>query len=127
MVSVNEALVLGLVNEPRSLPVIRLLTGAAAARVELSLEQIDELEIALETVLASRVAPAGEVVVEIETRSDGLELRVGPVVPAAHEVVGLPLERILSRLVDEAEPLRRGETDWLKLVKWSDGAAAGTR
>jgi hypothetical protein len=119
----SQALVVGVVNEPRSLPVIRLLIGAAAARVELSLEQIDELEIALETVLASRVIPCGEVVVEIETLADGLELRVGPVVAGAREVVGLPLERILSRLVDSSEPLRRGESEWLALVKAGDGSA----
>jgi hypothetical protein len=124
---VNDALVLGLGNERGALPVIRLLVGAVASRVELSLEQIDELQIAIETVLASRVAPGAEVSLALEPRDGELEVRLRPLLDAERELDGLPVERILAKLVEVAEPVTLAGEQWLRLVKRSASTAPGAR
>jgi hypothetical protein len=121
----SDSIVIEIANEPYALPAIRLLVGAAAVRVDLSLEQIDELQLAIETVLAAGT-PGASLTLEIEPGEAALEVRIGPVEPSV-SAVGLPLQRVLGALADAAEPFSTDGAPWLRVEKRRPvpGAGAG--
>jgi anti-sigma regulatory factor (Ser/Thr protein kinase) len=107
-------------GERRFLGVARLLVGGLAARLDLPYEQMDDLQLAAESALATE-PPASEVTLELEVGDDAVELRIGPFDPRAlrnpddaHE---LGLDRLLSTLVDEVQLIDRNGTSWLVLGK----------
>ena len=122
---VSDIVTVGVTNEPRSLPVIRLLVAAVAARVDLSLEQIDELQLAIEMVLASRVAPGATATLEIEAHDGAIEVRVRLFGRGSPQSSGLPVGWILSTLVDTAEPITVEGKQWLRIEKRRSAATSG--
>lgn len=107
-------------GERRFLGVARLLVGGLAARLDLPYEQMDDLQLAAESALASE--PAGnEVTLELEVGEDAVQLRIGPFDKRAlndHcDVDELGLDRLLSMLVDRVEIVQHDRTDWLLLEK----------
>jgi anti-sigma regulatory factor (Ser/Thr protein kinase) len=108
---------------PKFLGVVRLLVGGLAARLDLPYEQMDDLQLAAESVLAVEATENGEVVLELELRDDAVEIRIAPFDAhafeqvAAEEQEGLSLDRLLTALVDELRVDRRDGVDWLVLEK----------
>jgi anti-sigma regulatory factor (Ser/Thr protein kinase) len=108
---------------PRFLGVARLLIGGLAARLDLPYEQMDDLQLAAESVLAVDATEDGEVVLELELREDAIEIRITPFdgqaleQAAAEEPEGLSLDRLLAALVDDLRVDRRDGVDWLVLEK----------
>jgi hypothetical protein len=104
--------------------VARLVVGGLAARHDLSYEALEDLQLALVTVLEGEHYAAGdEVGVELRVSDDSIELVIGPlkgdVVRAALESSGeeLGLGRLLGTLVENAGVETREDGDWLRLVK----------
>jgi hypothetical protein len=92
--------------------VTSLVTGGVAGRLGYSVERIDDLQLALSSVLAAGTE-GDDVAVEFEATDELLRLRVGPLHAGVGEDAGLL--RIVRPLVDEvvAEPDVEGE--WLVL------------
>lgn len=124
----TQAIELRIPNERPYHGVARLVVGGLAARHDLSYEALEDLQLALVTVLEGEQYPAGdEVGVELRVSDDSIELVIGPlkgeVVRAALESSSeeLGLGRLLGTLVEDAGVEAREDGDWLRLVKRADG------
>ena len=120
----TQAIELRIPNERPFHGVARLVVGGLAARHELSYEALEDLQLALVTVLEGEQYAAGdEVGVELRVLDDSIELVIGPlkgdVVRADLESSGeeLGLGRLLATLVEDASVDAREDGDWLRLVK----------
>lgn len=83
--------------------VARLVVGGAAARAHLGFEEVDDLQLAIETLVRAAFESAPEVVVRIESSADTLDVVVTPVPPerlAGRFDPTLELRTVLERLVD---------------------------
>jgi hypothetical protein len=106
--------------------VARLVVGGLAARLDLSYEHLEDLQLALASVLASDDYLAqGTVTVRLLVGSDSVGMVIGPVDPRLREDLeseaepedGLPLRRLLATLVDEVDLEGDNGSDWLRLEK----------
>ena len=104
--------------------VARLVVGGLAARHNLSYEALEDLQLALVTVLEDENYPAkDEVAVELRVSDDSIEMVIGPLngdrvradLDSSAEELGLG--RLLATLVEGAEVEAREDGDWLRLVK----------
>ena len=122
---VRDVIALRLPRDVRYLGVVRLVLGGLATRIDCPLDQLDDLQLATETVI-SLGAPHGDsasVTVEIELRDGAVAVSVGPVGSTALDSVLRPqldLAHVLAPLVDAVEPFRRDEDHWLRLEKHFD-------
>jgi hypothetical protein len=101
--------------------VAHLVLGGLGIRLNLTIEQLEDLQLAIQTALER--ARAEEVTVTVRVKDEEIETVVGPMTDGVRgeleadsgEEVGL--RRILDALVDrvEVEPDDRG--DWLKMTK----------
>jgi hypothetical protein len=89
-------------------PVVRLIVGGVAERADFGFEAMDDLQLAVERLLAEAGAD-GEVTLSFELKGDGIRTRIGPlrerrIAEALQERAvapgTLPLARILSTVVD---------------------------
>jgi hypothetical protein len=97
-------------NERTYLDVARLVLGGAAARLSLGFEAVDDLQLAVESVLTSGLADSDHVSLEVTVEDDRLLLWLGPIDgPSLQsdleraEEQRIALGRLLSRLVDDVE------------------------
>lgn len=98
-----------------------LVVGGIAARHDVTLDALDDLQLALD----SLVVQAGEGDVTIEIGVDGSTIRaaIGPVAPAtageleAEAGEALGLRRLLDTVVDRVSVDRRDGSDWVELTK----------
>ena len=118
------AIELRIPNEPPFHGVARLVVGGLAARHSLSYEALEDLQLALVSVLEGDGFTAAEdVCVEMEVSDDAIAMTIGPlhgdVVRAELESSGeeLGLGRLLATLVEEAGVEGREDGDWLRLSK----------
>ena len=89
--------------------VARLVVGGLAARLDLSYEHLEDLQLALESVLERDGYVAGEkVTVRLDVGPDAVTMTIGPLDPAElradlerEDADGIPLSRLLSTLVEE--------------------------
>ena len=105
--------------------VARLVVGGLAARHELSFETLEDLQLALASVLeADGYAVGDEIRVELEVSDERIELAIGPLHGEAvradlsssgEDTIGLG--RLLDTLVEEAGVEERDDGDWLRLEK----------
>ena len=89
-------------------PVVRLIVGGFAARADFGFEAMDDLQLAVERLLAE-AGSDGDVKLSFELRADGIRTRIGPlpereIAQALQDPEGAPgtltLGRILSTVVD---------------------------
>lgn len=93
--------------------VARLVLGGVAARFELPIDRVDDLLLAVESVLMRE--PAGDSLrLEAEATPSGLLVRLGSFRPG--ELSDPGLRRVLSPLVDTVEEHVDGETASIDLV-----------
>jgi hypothetical protein len=120
-----DAITLSIPREPAFHGVARLVVGGVAARYELSFEDMDDLQLALASVLENDGYGMGqEITVRISIHADSVALAIGPLNAQelkrdleAELADEISLHRLLSALVDTAE-LEEGEDGaWLQLVK----------
>jgi hypothetical protein len=105
--------------------VARLVVGGLAARHNLSYEMLEDLQLALATVLEGDGYTSGsEVLVELDVGEDSITMAIGPLIGGAvraeldrSDEHGLGLGRLLGTLVEDVELTEREDGDWLRLEK----------
>jgi hypothetical protein len=115
-----EKVTLTLPGERRFIGIARMFVGGLAARLDLGYETMDDLQLALESVL--RKAELGaNVTLEANLAGGGISILVGPLVADPLRAVdgnapdAIELERLLAALVAGSESLARDDGCWLRL------------
>ena len=121
----TQAIELRIPNERPFHGVARLVVGGLAARHNLSYEALEDLQLALVTVLEDDAySTAAEIRVELEVTDEAIAMAIGPLngeaVRADLEQSSdgdLGLGRLLGTLVEDAGVEAREDGDWLRLSK----------
>ncbi|HZD87709.1 MAG TPA: hypothetical protein VE088_06860 [Gaiellaceae bacterium] len=109
--------------------IAHLVTGGLALRLDLTYEDLEDLQVALEALLGLR-DDEGELVVSLSPAEDVLRAAVGPFDPAALQedeedgASDLDLRRVLDTVCDTHEMDIRDDGAWVELTK-KIAAAAG--
>lgn len=91
---------------------LRLVVGGVGSRVQLPYEQVNELQLAVETLVSNRAVVGAELVLEMGLDGRAAFLLIGPFVPDADT----ERQRVVERLVGSARVVRREDgTDWVEL------------
>jgi anti-sigma regulatory factor (Ser/Thr protein kinase) len=122
---VTDTIRLTIPHQPPYHGVALLVVGGLAARLDLSYESLEDLQLALENVLENDgYATEPQVTVELEVEDGSLAMTVGPLdgdaVKTALEEDGddrISLGRLLATLVEDVQLMRREDGDWLRLDK----------
>lgn len=111
---------------PRSRPfygIAHLVLGGLAVRLDLTLEHLEDLQLALAGVL-DRPDEDGEVTVTVRVEGDAIYTFVGPFKSARlrdelNRTVGeeLSLRRLLETVCDDVALEERAEGEWIRLTK----------
>lgn len=111
---------------PREQPfsaVAGLVVGGMAARHDVTIEDLDDVQLALDSLLDHEDGEDGEVTVELRIEGDTIEASVGPVgadtAAALEREAGqdLGLRRLLDAVVDEFTLGQRDGGTWVSLRK----------
>ena len=116
----NE-ITLTLPREPEFHRVAHLVLGGLAVRLNLTIENLEDLEIALDAILARSDANAGDITVRMTPREGELETVVGPLTAKVLDEIeregddgsSLGLRRVLESTVDDI----RVDGSWVHLTK----------
>ena len=114
-----DEITLTLPRAPEFQRVAHLVLSALASRLNLTVEDLEDLQLALDAVLDAVDPDAGEVTVQMSLRDGELETRVGPLLPAfldqiereADEQLGV--RRVLDSTVDDVHV----DGEWVRLTK----------
>ena len=111
--------------------VAHLVLGGLAARLDMTLESLEDLQLALDSLL-ERGDEDGEIVVRLDVSDDAIEALVGPFDRDAlraelerDDPDGVGLRRLLETVADRVEVSRDGDGDFVRVVKNVDLAKAG--
>jgi anti-sigma regulatory factor (Ser/Thr protein kinase) len=99
--------------------VAHLVLGGLAVRLDLTLEHLEDLELALDALL-ERTASDGDITVRVRVLDQELKTSVGPFRSVRHELESsdqLNLARILATVCDEVEVTDRDGSEWVELTK----------
>jgi anti-sigma regulatory factor (Ser/Thr protein kinase) len=121
-----EAIALVVPARREYLGVVNLVLGGIGSRLDLPYEQVDDLQLAVDSVLVhDERARAGEITVEIEVDDPVLLLRIGPLERGSPDDPAL--RRVLGQLVSGVGSVERDGAGWLELraERRSAGARAG--
>ena len=100
---------------------LRLVVGGIGTRLQLPYEQVNELQLAVETLVSNRVIVGPDLVVEAEIDGATGCVVVGPFAPDADT----GRLRVLTRLVRSARVTGRdGGTEWVELDVGDTGGTA---
>ena len=112
---------------PRGRPfygVVRLVVGGLALRLDLSYEHLEDLQLALESVLSNDAyVTSEEVTVELAVQDSTVEVALGPVngvelrADLERDEDGIGLRRLLDTVVSKVEIEQREGADWVRLEK----------
>jgi hypothetical protein len=106
-----DRIVLTMPTTARLQGVATLVLGGIGSRLELPYERMDDLQLAVLSVLA---ATAGEsVTIEVDAGDAQIAVAVGPLADGSAADRGL--QRVLERLVDGVEPVSRDGREWVEL------------
>lgn len=97
--------------DPRYRTVATLVLGGIGSRLSLPYERIDELQLAILSLLDA--GSGDELRLEVEANDERVAVALGPLAPGTAGDQGLAL--VLSRLVDAVEPQRRDGVEWMTL------------
>lgn len=116
-----------------SLPLLRVVIGGVASQQDLLVDQLDDVQLAVETLVAEESPDSGELVLEIAAGGSGLSLTLdglsnqsvkqalvapGPFRPS--EDCPLDVRMLLESLVDVFKVLERAEGRFaIQLEKWT--------
>jgi len=122
---VTDAIKLKIPHQPPYHGVALLVVGGLAARLDVSYEQLEDLQLALESVLENGgYARTSEVTVELDVQDHGLAMIVGPLDGSVlksdledQRDDRLSLGRLLGTLVEDVSVESREDGDWLRLQK----------
>jgi hypothetical protein len=101
-------------------PIAHLVTGGLASRLDVTYDDLDDLQVGIEALLALR-DDAGELVLSLSTRDHVMHAALGPFAPEALEEGdsdgGLDLRRVLETVCDSFEIEEREGSAWVELTK----------
>jgi hypothetical protein len=102
-------------------PIAHLVTGGLALRLDLTYDVLEDLQVAIEALLALR-DDAGELVVVLSTEDGVLRASVGPFDAEAVHVDeladgGLDLRRVLETVCDAHAVEERDDGTWVEVTK----------
>jgi anti-sigma regulatory factor (Ser/Thr protein kinase) len=114
--------------------VARLVVGGLAARLDFSYEHLEDLQLALASVLENEgYRVADDVTVELTLEDDGVLLAMGPLAGSrlradleSDASEGIGLGRLLDTVAEHVEVEQRDGKDWLRLEKRVLRATAGS-
>lgn len=110
--------------------VAHLVLGGLAVRLNLTLEALEDLQLALDGLLESG-SPEHDVTVSLSVLDDAIEASVGPFAgqkvrrELEADADGMGLRRVLDTVVDRVEVSERGGSDWVRLTKRIDTGEVG--
>ena len=110
-------------------PIAHLVTGGLAMRLDVTYDDLDDLQVGIEALLALR-DDADELVVSLSADDGVLRVSLGPFSPEKVHAVdgdgGLDLHRVLETVCDTHEVEERDGSAWVELTKRvaTAGAAA---
>jgi anti-sigma regulatory factor (Ser/Thr protein kinase) len=114
--------------------VVRLVVGGLAARLDLSYEALEDLQLAVESLLANDAYAVGDdVTIELSVNPGTVQMLVGPLDGArlrpdlasdAADAEGVSLGRLLATVVGDVGLEERDGGHWVRLEKTLPGVAA---
>jgi len=116
----TERITLTIPGERRFIGIARLFVGGLAARLNLGYETMDDLQLALESVL-QKAELRQTVTLEAQVEGEAVSILVGPLVRDPLLAVdgkrpdAIELERLLAALVAGSEAIAREDGCWLRL------------
>jgi hypothetical protein len=117
---VTDEITLTLPRKPEFHRVAHLVLGGLAVRLNLTIENLEDLELALDSILASTDPNAGEITVRMTPRDGELETIVGPLTAKVLDEIehdgddgALGLRRVLESTVDDIHV----DGAWVRLTK----------
>jgi hypothetical protein len=115
-----DEITLTLPRAPEFQRVARLVLGGLAVRLNLTVENLEDLQLALDAVLDRMDPNAGDVTVQMSLRDGELETRIGPLSPALLDEIErephgeeLGVRRVLNSTVDDVHV----DGEWVRLTK----------
>jgi hypothetical protein len=101
--------------------VARLVVSGLAARLELTFEQLEDMEVALDVVLGFR-DDDGELSIALDVDGETVNTTVGPfsadaLKPLDRDDGELGMRRVLETVADDVVIERRGGESWVRLTK----------
>jgi hypothetical protein len=114
-----DEITLTLPREPDFHRVAHLVLGGLAVRLDLTIENLEDLQIALDSILDRTDPTAGDITVKMSPREGVLETVVGPLTPELLDEIerepdaDLGLRRVLDSTVDDV----RVDGEWVHLIK----------
>jgi hypothetical protein len=115
-----DEITLTLPRAPEFQPVAHLVLGGLAARLNLTIENLEDLQLALNAVLDRMDQRAEDVTVQMSLRDGALETRIGPLTPALLNEIErdadaeeLGVRRVLDSTVDDVHV----DGEWVRLTK----------
>jgi hypothetical protein len=109
-----------------------LVVGGIAARHEVTLDVLDDLQLALDALLDQNAEDEGEISVVLRMSDGTIEAVVGPLPAAAaadleHDAgAGIGLKRLLEAVVDSVSLSERDGGSWVELRKGYAMAGSGS-
>jgi hypothetical protein len=118
---VTDEITLTLPREPDFHRVAHLVLGGLAVRLNLTIENLEDLELALDAILARTDPTADDITVRMTPREGGLETVIGPLTAKVLDEIereggdgsGLGLRRVLESTVDDIHV----DGSWVRLTK----------
>lgn len=107
----TDTIVLTIPNEDAYRGVATLVLGGVGSRLDLPYERMDELQLAVLSVLDA--GDGTDVTVEVAIADGGVDVSIGPVVEGSG--ADPALARVVKRLVDEMAATRRNGEEWVVL------------
>ena len=107
----NDQISLTIPARARYAGVATLVLGGIGSRLDLSYERMDDLQLAVLSVLESGAEQ--EITVEVEAEDERLRVSLGPLADGSSSDQGLA--RVLDPLVDSFESVQRDGREWLEL------------
>ncbi len=98
----------------------RLVLGGLSSRFELPIDRVDDLLLALESLIAQELA-AETVTMDVTAAPEGLRARVGPFVGS--QVDDPAVARVLAPLVDDVSEQNEPDGSWVELGVSADRSA----
>lgn len=115
----SDEITLTLPRAPEFHRVAHLVLGGLAVRLDLTIENLEDLQIALDSILDRTDPRAGDVTVRMRLDAGVLETTVGPLTAHVLDEIdgeptdGLGLRRVLESTVDDVHV----DGDWVRLTK----------
>ena len=115
----EQPITLTVPGDRRFVGIVRMFVGGLAARLDLGYEEMDDLQLAVESVFHD-CARDGEITIEAQPDGDRLAIVVGPLArdPLAAtdgDGGGLELRQLLPALVAGSETFTKDGRPWLRL------------